>query len=131
MYLRKRTNAARKPYFIEVNCSNSPSVLVFSSPNHTFPMRIFSGLLLRIPRGISLLFVVMCDDGCKFLDVVLQPEYGASQQECLSDIHQHSVGHIINVRDLVKSECNAAENQQHCTCIASSSEIRSTHISEN
>lgn len=64
MYLRRMTKAARSPKRTETNCSNSLSVGLGTSPSHVFPIRMFSGLLFRIPLGVAI-------DSCQFLDVVI------------------------------------------------------------
>lgn len=46
----------------------------------------------------------------KFLNIVVQAEDGASEQESLRDIHQGSASDIINVEDLDISKRDAADN---------------------
>lgn len=51
MYLLRMQNAALSPYSRLTNSSNAGSVGLFRSPSHVFPILMFRGLLLRIPRG--------------------------------------------------------------------------------
>lgn len=46
-----------------------------------------------------------------FVHVVIKPEDGACKQECLGDIHQRTIGHVLQVKYLYKSKCNATDNQ--------------------
>lgn len=75
MYLLIRTNPARKPYSIEVNCSNTPSVGFDTSPSHTLPTLILSGLLFRSPRGIILVFAI--EEHIEFMQIIFKSEDGA------------------------------------------------------
>ena len=46
----------------------------------------------------------------KFLNIVVQSEDGASEQESLRDVHQGSASDIINVEDLDICKRDAADN---------------------
>ena len=46
--------------------------------------------------------------------VVVESEYGASKQECLGDIHEDTTSDVLFIDCLVRSECNAAHDEQHC-----------------
>lgn len=101
------------PYSIVTNSSNEGSTGSARSPNQVLPMRIFSGLLLRIPLGIVLVFCA--DIEIEFVNVIIKSEYRASQQERLGDVHERPGSDIFNVEDLNKSKCDAADYQQHRT----------------
>lgn len=49
----------------------------------------------------------------KFLNVVVQAEDGASEQESLRDIHQGTARDIINVQNLDICKRDAADYEQH------------------
>ena len=49
------------------------------------------------------------------MNVVVKTKYGTSQEECLCYVHEDTPGDILFVDSLVRSKCNAADDQQHCT----------------
>lgn len=57
IYLLRMQNAALSPYSIDTNSSKAGSVGFLRSPSQVFPILMFSGLLLRIPRGIILVIL--------------------------------------------------------------------------
>lgn len=49
--------------------------------------------------------------------VIVEAKDTSCKQECLPDVNQKAVGHIVNDDDLISYKCNAGHNEQHCTCI--------------
>lgn len=74
-----------------------------TSPFQLFPTRMFSGLLFLIPLGI----LFFLEDIVQLLYVVIKSEDAACQQEGLRDVHQCSVGYVINIEYLVKRHRDA------------------------
>ena len=49
------------------------------------------------------------------MDIIVKAKYGTSQEECLRDVHEDTVGDVFFVHRLKDSDCNAADDKQHCT----------------
>ena len=54
---------------------------------------------------------------CYFVNVIVQAEDGACQEECLPDVEQKSVCHICYGKHLIGYHHYACANQHHSTCV--------------
>ena len=59
--------------------------------------------------GFSIDF--LCDE----FQIIVKSEDAADEQECLCDVHQQTVGNVVDDDDLIRHERNAAHNEQHRT----------------
>ena len=49
--------------------------------------------------------------------IVVESEDAGDEQECLGDIDQQTVRHVVNHDDLIRNQRDAAEDEQHRTGI--------------
>jgi hypothetical protein len=51
---------------------------------------------------------------CESIYIVAQSEDASCQQECLADVEQQAVGHIVDFNDLIGNHHDACEDKRHC-----------------
>ena len=64
---------------------------------------------------MSLSCVFSIDFLCDEFYIIVEAEDAGDEQECLGDIDQQSVRHVVDHDDLIRNQRNAAHDEQHRT----------------
>ena len=68
------------------------------------------------------------DFSCDEFNIVVEAEDAGDEQECLGDIDQQAVRHVVDHDDLISHECDAAHDEQHGTGILRDFKVRVFHF---
>ena len=66
---------------------------------------------------MSLSCVFSIDFSCDEFYIIIEAEDAGDEQECLGDIDQQPIRHVVNHDDLIRNQRNAAHDEQHRTGI--------------
>ena len=67
------------------------------------------------------------DFPCDKFNIIVEAEDAGDEQEGLGDIDQQAVRHVVDHDDLIRNQCNAAQDEQHRTGILRDLKARVFH----
>ena len=76
---------------------------------------------------MSLSCVFSIDFLCDEFYIIVEAEDAGDEQECLGDIDQQSVRHVVDHDDLIRNQRNAAHDEQHRTGVLRDFKARVFH----
>ena len=76
---------------------------------------------------MSLSCVLSIDFLCDEFYIIVEAEDAGDEQECLGDIDQQSVRHVVDHDDLIRNQRNAAHDEQHRTGVLRDFKARVFH----